>query len=89
MNYLVKKELVRGLQTFLKKDCVKIVKRVDLKVLSKAKKSNIKAFKLVHMDLFGPINVPLLDKKKYTFVIVDDYLRHTWVKFLALKDEAT
>ncbi|KAJ1704622.1 hypothetical protein LUZ63_004403 [Rhynchospora breviuscula] len=40
------------------------------------------------MDLFGPINVMSLSKKRYVFVVVDDYSRFTWVFFLAHKEEA-
>ena len=39
------------------------------------------------MDLFGPINVMSLSKKKYTPVIVDEFSRYTWVFFLYFKDE--
>ncbi|GKF27152.1 integrase, catalytic region, zinc finger, CCHC-type containing protein [Tanacetum coccineum] len=40
------------------------------------------------MDLCGPMRVASINGKKYTLVIVDDYSRFTWVKFLASKDEA-
>ena len=40
------------------------------------------------MDLFGPVNVMYLSKKKYALVIVDDFSRYNWVKFLHSKDEA-
>ena len=43
---------------------------------------------LLHIDLFGPMNVLSMGGKSYGFVIVDDYLRFTWVYFLAHKDEA-
>ena len=39
------------------------------------------------MDLFGPINVMSMSKKKYALVIVDDYSKYTWVLFLHSKDE--
>src|SRR5438876_1886160 len=41
------------------------------------------------MDLFGPVNVMTINKKKYALVIVDDYSRYTWVKFLHSKDETS
>ena len=44
--------------------------------------------KLIHMDLFGPVNVPSLEIERYALVMVDDYSRYTWVKFLETKDEA-
>ena len=42
---------------------------------------------LLHMDLFGPINVMSMSKKRYALVIVDDYSKYTWVLFLHSKDE--
>ncbi|GKD41224.1 retrovirus-related pol polyprotein from transposon TNT 1-94 [Tanacetum coccineum] len=40
------------------------------------------------MDLCGPMRVAIINRKKYILVIVDDYSRFTWVKFLASNDEA-
>ncbi|GJX43333.1 retrovirus-related pol polyprotein from transposon TNT 1-94 [Tanacetum coccineum] len=40
------------------------------------------------MDLCGPMRVASVNGKNYILVIVDDYSRFTWVKFLASKDEA-
>ncbi|GJW65637.1 retrovirus-related pol polyprotein from transposon TNT 1-94 [Tanacetum coccineum] len=40
------------------------------------------------MDLCGPMRVESINGKKYILVIVDDYSRFTWVKFLRSKDEA-
>jgi len=37
---------------------------------------------LIHMDLFGPVNVLSLSRKIYALVIVDDYSKYTWVFFL-------
>ncbi|GKC50611.1 gag-pol polyprotein [Tanacetum coccineum] len=39
------------------------------------------------MDLCGPIRVQTFNGNKYILVIVDDYSRFTWVKFLRSKDE--
>ncbi|GJX82438.1 retrovirus-related pol polyprotein from transposon TNT 1-94 [Tanacetum coccineum] len=44
---------------------------------------------LLHMDLCGPIRVKSINEKKYILVIIDDYSRFTWVKFLRSKDEAS
>ncbi|KAJ9556551.1 hypothetical protein OSB04_011165 [Centaurea solstitialis] len=43
---------------------------------------------LLHMDLFGPVNVQSIAGKKYTLVIVDEYSRYTWVFFLQSKSDA-
>nr|GFA91231.1 hypothetical protein [Tanacetum cinerariifolium] len=40
------------------------------------------------MDLCGPVCVESVNGKKNILVIVDDYSRFTWVKFLRSKDEA-
>ncbi|KAJ9564153.1 hypothetical protein OSB04_000119 [Centaurea solstitialis] len=43
---------------------------------------------LLHMDLFGHVNVQSIAGKKYTLVIVDEYSRYTWVFFLRSKSDA-
>ena len=47
----------------------------------------IKPLQLLHMDLFGPVNIMSMSKKRYAIVIVDDYSKYTWVLFLHSKDE--
>ncbi|GJV49414.1 retrovirus-related pol polyprotein from transposon TNT 1-94 [Tanacetum coccineum] len=42
---------------------------------------------LLHADLCGPMRIQSINRRKYTLVIVDDYSRFTWVKFLQTKDE--
>ncbi len=49
--------------------------------------STSRPLQLLHMDLFGSIRVASLGGTHYTFVIVDDYSRYTWIVFLAHKDE--
>nr|GFC81307.1 putative ribonuclease H-like domain-containing protein [Tanacetum cinerariifolium] len=44
---------------------------------------------LLHMDLCGPMRIASINGKRYILVIVDDYSRYTWVRFLRSKDEAT
>src|SRR3990170_6893047 len=46
------------------------------------------ALHLLHMDLFGPVNIQTQTGKKYTLVIVDEYTRFFWVIFLRSKSEA-
>lgn len=41
----------------------------------------------LHMDLCGPMRVQSFNGKRYILVIVDNYSRFTWVKFLRSKDE--
>nr|GEU34465.1 hypothetical protein [Tanacetum cinerariifolium] len=54
----------------------------------KSKNTNQEKLYLLHMDLYGPMRVESVNGKKYILVIVDDYSRFTWVKFLRSKDEA-
>ena len=42
---------------------------------------------LMHLDLVGPIQTQSLSGKKYVLVLVDDFSRFTWVKFLREKSE--
>ncbi|GKA39150.1 retrovirus-related pol polyprotein from transposon TNT 1-94 [Tanacetum coccineum] len=54
----------------------------------KAEDINQEKLYLLHIDLCGPIRMESINRKKYILVIVDDYSRFTWVKFLRSKDEA-
>nr|GEZ57869.1 retrovirus-related Pol polyprotein from transposon TNT 1-94 [Tanacetum cinerariifolium] len=54
----------------------------------KAKDTNQEKLYLLHMDICGPMRVESNNEKKYILVIVKDYSRFTWVKFLRSKDEA-
>ena len=42
---------------------------------------------LLHMDIVGPSRVRSVGGKSYILVVVDDFLRYSWVFFLASKDE--
>ncbi|GKC79509.1 retrovirus-related pol polyprotein from transposon TNT 1-94 [Tanacetum coccineum] len=53
----------------------------------KAENTNLEVLNTLHMDLCGPMRVQTINGKKYILVIVDDYSRFTWVKFLRSKDE--
>ncbi|GKF32577.1 retrovirus-related pol polyprotein from transposon TNT 1-94 [Tanacetum coccineum] len=54
----------------------------------KAEDTNQEKLYLLHMDLCGPMHVASINKKRYILVIVDDYSRFTWIRFLRTKDEA-
>nr|GEV71652.1 copia protein [Tanacetum cinerariifolium] len=47
----------------------------------------IEVLHTLHMDLCGPMRVKSINGKKYNLVVIDDYSRFTWVKFLRSKDE--
>ncbi|GJU84662.1 retrovirus-related pol polyprotein from transposon TNT 1-94 [Tanacetum coccineum] len=54
----------------------------------KAEDTNQEKLYLLHMDLCGPMRVASINGKRYILVIVGDYSRFTWVRFLKTKDEA-
>ncbi|GJV42186.1 putative ribonuclease H-like domain-containing protein [Tanacetum coccineum] len=45
------------------------------------------SLQLLHMDLFGPTSVRILNHKTYCLVTTDDFSRFSWVFFLRTKDE--
>ncbi|GJZ50624.1 retrovirus-related pol polyprotein from transposon TNT 1-94 [Tanacetum coccineum] len=54
----------------------------------KAEDTNQEKLYFLHMDLCSPMRVASINWKRYILVIVDDYSRFTWVRFLRTKDEA-
>ena len=94
MNMLVQKNLVRGLSNkeFTKDGlCGSYQKRKQRKSSFKRKSISLidEPLKLLHMDLFGPVNIMSISKNKYALVIVDDFTRFSWTFFLHSKDEAS
>ncbi|GJS64114.1 putative ribonuclease H-like domain-containing protein, partial [Tanacetum coccineum] len=90
MNKLVRRNLVRGLPSKIFENdhsCVAGQKGKQHKASCKAK--IIKPLHMLHMDLFGPINVKSLTKKSYCLVVTDDFSRFYRVFFLATKDETS
>nr|GEU87337.1 hypothetical protein [Tanacetum cinerariifolium] len=93
INHLARHSLVRGLSRLkFEKDhlCSACAMGKSKKQSHKPKfeDTNQEKLYLLHMDLYGPMRVVNVNGKKYIIVIVDDYSRFTWVKFLASKDEA-
>nr|GEX70919.1 Gag-Pol polyprotein [Tanacetum cinerariifolium] len=92
INDLARKDLVRGLPRLkFEKDhlCSACQLGKSKKHTHKPKAENTKldVLNTLHMDLCGPMRVQTINGKKYILVIVDDYSRFTWVKFLRSKDE--
>ncbi|GJZ86256.1 integrase, catalytic region, zinc finger, CCHC-type containing protein [Tanacetum coccineum] len=92
INDLAQQDLVRGLPRLkFKKDhlCSACQLRKSKKFSHKPKSenTNMEVLHTLHMDLCGPMRVQSINGKKYILVIVDDYSRFTWVKFLRSKDE--
>ncbi|GJS57559.1 retrovirus-related pol polyprotein from transposon TNT 1-94 [Tanacetum coccineum] len=50
--------------------------------------STTRCLELLHMDIFNPSIVRSYGGNRYTLVIVDDYYRYTWTRFLKDKTEA-
>nr|GEU31371.1 hypothetical protein [Tanacetum cinerariifolium] len=93
INHLARHGLVRGLSKLkFEKDhlCSACAMGKSTKKSHKPKSEDTNQEKLymLHMDLYGPMRVESVNGKKYILIIVDDYSRFTWVKFLRSKDEA-
>nr|GEY83097.1 retrovirus-related Pol polyprotein from transposon TNT 1-94 [Tanacetum cinerariifolium] len=93
INHLARQGLVRGLsKPKFKKDhlCSACAMGKSTRKTHKPKSedTNQEKLYLLHMDLCGPMRIESVNGNKYILVIVDDYSRFTWVKFLKSKDEA-
>ncbi|GJS98710.1 retrovirus-related pol polyprotein from transposon TNT 1-94 [Tanacetum coccineum] len=92
INDLARKDLVRGLPRLkFEKDhlysACQLGKSKKHTHKPKTENTNLEVLNTLHMDLCGPMPVQTINGKKYILVIVDDYSRFTWVKFLRSKDE--
>ncbi|GJY89322.1 retrovirus-related pol polyprotein from transposon TNT 1-94 [Tanacetum coccineum] len=92
INDLSRKDLVRGLPRLkFEKDhlcsACQLGKSKKHTHKPKTKNTNLEVLNTLHMDLCGPMRVLTINGEKYILVIVDDYSRFTWVKFLRSKDE--
>ena len=82
LNRLTENELVRGLPvrdfiTFEK--CVSCAQGKHHRKPHFPKQINsiIQVLELLHMDLFGPVNVLSINRNSYRLVVIDDYSRFT------------
>ncbi|GJU93755.1 retrovirus-related pol polyprotein from transposon TNT 1-94 [Tanacetum coccineum] len=92
INDLARKDLVRGLPRLkFEKDhlcsACQLGKSKKHTHKPKTENTNLEVLNTLHMDLCGPMRVQTINGKKYILVIVDDFSRFTWVKFLRSKDE--
>ncbi|GJU63533.1 retrovirus-related pol polyprotein from transposon TNT 1-94 [Tanacetum coccineum] len=89
---IASKELVKNLPKFKFDqhfcDAYKMGKQAHASHKAKNRVSTTRCLELLHMDLFGPFAVQSYGGNRYTLVIVDDYSRYTWTKFLKDKTEA-
>ncbi|GJY92036.1 retrovirus-related pol polyprotein from transposon TNT 1-94 [Tanacetum coccineum] len=89
---LSSKELVRNLPKLKYDkhfcDACKIRKQAHASHKAKNIVSTKRCLELLHMDLFGPSAIKSYGGNLYTLVVVDDYSRYTWTRFLKTKNEA-
>nr|GEW85674.1 retrovirus-related Pol polyprotein from transposon TNT 1-94 [Tanacetum cinerariifolium] len=89
---LSSKELVRNLHKLKYDkhfcDACKIRKQAHASHKAKNMVSTKRCLKLLHMDLFGPLTIKSYRGNLYTLVVVDDYSRYTWTRFLKNKNKA-
>nr|GEV41085.1 retrovirus-related Pol polyprotein from transposon TNT 1-94 [Tanacetum cinerariifolium] len=92
INHLARQGLVRGLlklkfeKDHLCSGCA-MGKSTKKTHKPKSKDTNQEKLYLLHMNLCGPMRVVSINENKYILIIIDDYSRFTWVKFLRSKDE--
>nr|GFC98887.1 retrovirus-related Pol polyprotein from transposon TNT 1-94 [Tanacetum cinerariifolium] len=92
LNELARNDLVKGLP-LLKYDKDHLCPSCQLEKRKKGisstqdEKSNKEILNFLHMDIYGPMQTESINKKWYVLVIVDDYTRFGWVRFLRTKDE--
>ena len=94
ISKLAKNDIVRGLlKLYFKNEhiCEVCIKAKHSRCSFKPKKeiSTCIILELMHMDLFGPSRHVSLGGKLYALVIVDDFSRFTWVRFLANKSDTS
>nr|GEU75794.1 hypothetical protein [Tanacetum cinerariifolium] len=94
MNKLVISKLVKGLPSkSFKNDhsCVAYLMGKQHKDSCKSKLVNSvsKPLQTLHIDLFGPTSVNILNHKWYSLVVTGDFSRFTWTFFLKSKDETS
>ena len=90
LNDLSKREPVNGLtqHIFAKEYFFSLVtceRGMQTKASFKSKQAS--PLHLLHMDLFGPVFIQSIGRKKYTLVIVDEFSRYTWTFFLKSKSD--
>ena len=90
ISQLNKDEHVKGLskinfQKYKVCEVCQVGKQIKNSFKNKNLISTSRPLELLHMDLFGPSRTPSLGEKSYTYVIVDDFSRYTWVFFLSKK----
>ena len=63
-------------------------KQTKAKHLGTQTSATSRPLELLHLDLMGPTITESLGGKRYIMVVVDDFIRYTWVIFLRSKSDA-
>ena len=63
-------------------------KQMKAKHLGTQTSATSRPLELLHLDLMGPTITESLGGKRYIMVVVDDFIRYTWVIFLRSKSDA-
>lgn len=93
LQKLLRKQLVKGLPSITLDEHLPVCdacrkgKQTRASFKSVLTQATSCPLELLHMDLIGPIQVTSLGGARYAYVIVDDYSRYTWVRFLGQKSE--
>jgi len=92
MSKLVNKEMVRGvpeLKHIEKIVCGACNQGKQIRVQHKRVEGiqTTQVLDLIHMDLMGPMQTESIAGKRYVFVLVDDFSRYAWVRFIREKSE--
>nr|GEW07294.1 retrovirus-related Pol polyprotein from transposon TNT 1-94 [Tanacetum cinerariifolium] len=92
INNHARKDLVRGLPRLkFEKDLLcsacQLGKSKKQTHSPKTKNTNLEVLNTLNMDFCRLMRVQTINGKKYILVIIDEYMRFTWVKFLRSKDE--
>ena len=84
LNELVRKDLVRGFPKVIYTpnglcDACQKAKQRRTSFKNKTESSIEEPLRILHLDLFGRVNVLSINRKIYALLIVDEFTRFTWV----------
>ena len=87
LSIVSKHELVLGIPKLSRMSNVvcepcQLRKQIKAKHLSTQTSATSRPLELLHLDLMGPTRTEPLGGKRYIMVVVDDFIRYTWVILL-------
>ncbi|GAA0151607.1 hypothetical protein LIER_10294 [Lithospermum erythrorhizon] len=92
IQQLISKEVVKGLPKLEIKEKIcgecQVGKQTKVSHQLLQQVFTTRVLELLHMDLMGPMQVENIRGKKDIYVLVDDFSRYTWVKFIREKYDA-